>query len=387
MVAMRIGIMGGTLDPVHSGHLQIASAATEALLLDRVMLLPAGDPPHKLHPTLKTDRLRMAQLAAATVPGMFACNMEILRSGTTYTVDTLRELRTRNPATDFIYIIGTDTLDVLDSWRNFPEVARLCSFAVVGRGGEAASAARMNQLQALYGAQIMLLPFSGPEISSTLVRSRAAAGEDIASLVPAPVADYIRSRGLYLSSKSRPEILQILQSTLKPARYTHTLGVAETAKRLAERFGINPAKAELAALLHDCAKYLPLEEMREMVRENVADTDTAELCADSVLHAPAGMVRAREVFGVRDPEILSAIRRHTLGDAQMSALDALIYTADFIEPNRAPFPGLQEARGLAEIDLWAAMRKCAQLTNDYLLSQGKQPHPKSIAMLQSGMKA
>lgn len=245
----------------------------------------------------------------------------------------------------------------------------------------------MNQLQARYGAQIALLPFSGPEISSTLVRSRAAAGEDVASLVPAPVADYIRSRGLYLSSKSRPEILQILQSTLKPARYTHTLGVAETAKRLAERFGINPAKAELAALLHDCAKYLPLEEMREMVRENVADTDAAELRAESVLHAPAGMVRAREVFGVRDPEILSAIRRHTLGDAQMSALDALIYTADFIEPNRAPFPGLQEARQLVESDLWAATRKCAQLTNDYLLSQGKQPHPKSIAMLQSGMKA
>lgn len=381
MVTMRIGIMGGTLDPVHSGHLQIARAAMDSLSLDRVMLLPAGDPPHKAHPTLKTDRMRMAQLAAATVPGMFACNIEIMRSGTTYTVDTLRELKARNPSTDFIYIIGADTLELLDSWKSFPEVARLCSFAVVGRGETAVSRSRMDFLQTRYGAQFALLPFMGPEISSTEIRSRAAAGEDISALVPRPVADYIRARGLYLSSRSRAEILEILQSTLKPGRYTHTLGVAETAKRLAERFGIDPAKAELAALLHDCAKYLPIDQMREMVKGSVPDADEAELASESVLHAPAGMVRAREVFGVRDPEILSAIRRHTLGDAHMSALDALIYTADFIEPNRAPFPGLTEARRLAESDLWAAARECARLTNEYLLSQGKQPHPRTIAML------
>ena len=386
MVAMRIGIMGGTLDPVHSGHLQIAIAAMQALKLDRVMLLPAGDPPHKQHPTLKTDRLRMAQLAAAEVPGMFACNIEIFRKGTTYTVDTLKELHRSNPNTEWIYLIGADTLDVLDTWRNFGEVAKLCTFAVVGRGADDASPASMRRFEAGYGAKFLLLPFNGPEISSTEIRRRAAVGEDISEFVSASVADYIQSHGLYLSGKSKPELLAILKSTLKPSRYIHTLGVAETAKRLADRFGVNPAKAELAGLLHDCAKYLPLDEMRKMVKRGVLDADETELDTESVLHAPAGMVYAQKVFGVRHPEILSAIRKHTLGDAQMSPLDALIYTADFIEPNRKSFPGLDEARKLAESDLWAATRRCAELTNEYLIEQGKQPHLRTITMLQAGIE-
>jgi len=89
---MRIGIMGGTLDPVHNGHLCIAQAVLEHLKLDRIMLLPAGDPPHKSKPTLKTDRLNMARIAAEGNDGIFVCSIEIFREGTTFTVDTLTEL-------------------------------------------------------------------------------------------------------------------------------------------------------------------------------------------------------------------------------------------------------------------------------------------------------
>ena len=111
------------------------------------------------------------------------------------------------------------------------------------------------------------------------------------------------------------------------------------------------------------------------------DVDAEELETESVLHAPAGMVHAQRRFGVRDGEILSAIRKHTLGDRQMSALDALIYTADFIEPNRKWFPGMDEARALAETDIFAAAAKCAELTNQYVLSQGRKPHPRTVEML------
>lgn len=383
---MRIGIMGGTLDPVHSGHIQIAQAAMQALKLERIMLLPAGDPPHKLHPTLKTDRLNMARLAAQDVPGMYVSDMEIERKGRTYTVDTLKELRQTRPDVDWFYIIGADTLDVLDTWRNFHEVAKLCEFAVVGRADEAVSERRMRELEAQYGASFCPLDFCGPEISSTEIRRRAAAGEDFSGLVPQSVKDYILEHGLYLSSMSRDEILKTLKDTLKPGRFVHTLGVAETAVRLSERFGANPAKAELAALLHDCAKYMPLDEMRKLVREGCMDADEAEMQTESVLHAPAGMVHAQRAFGIQDPEILSAIRKHTLGDAQMSALDALIYTADFIEPNRKPFPGLEEARALAETDIFAAALKCAELTNQYVESQGRTAHPRTLSMLRAGIR-
>ena len=373
--------MGGTLDPVHNGHIEVALAAKRLLKLDQVMLLPAGDPPHKAHPTLKRDRLNMARIAAEGAEGLFVSDIEIAREGTTFTVDTLRELTQREPDTRWYYLIGADTLNVLDSWRHFEKVAGMCTFAVIGRADEPADMNRVHALEQQYGARFEVLPFNGPDISSTQIRQRVAAGEDISDLVPPGVANYIRRNLLYLANRSREEICAALKATLKPGRYIHTLGVAETALRLAPRYGVDPARAELAGLLHDCAKYMPIEEMRKLVVGAVPDADDEELATVSVLHAPAGAVWAAREFGVRDQGILSAIRKHTLGDGQMSALDALIYTADFIEPNRTPFPGLEEARALAETDIFAATRKCAELTNRHLAEQGRQAHPRTLRML------
>ena len=380
---MRVGIMGGTLDPVHMGHIQIAETALREMKLDRIMLLPAGDPPHKAHPTPKADRWRMAQLAAETVSGMFACGVEIGRTGTTYTVDTLRDLHTFNPDTQWYYLIGADTLDVLDSWRSFDQVAKMCTFVVAGRGDEPASAERMAYLADRYGARFEVLSVSGPEISSSDIRSRTASGQDIRGLVPENVRMYIEDHGLYLCACSIEQIMDMLRAQLKPSRYRHTLGVAETARRLAAGCGVSPARAYLAGLLHDCAKYMDADAMRAMIRRSDIQTDDAEMAADSVLHAPVGALLARDTYGVRDPQILSAIRKHTIGDAEMSPMDALIYTADFIEPNRKPFAGLEDARALADVDIYAAMRRCAQLTCEYVRAGGAQPHPKTLKMIQS----
>ena len=380
---MRVGIMGGTLDPVHMGHIQIAETALREMKLDRIMLLPAGDPPHKAHPTPKADRWRMAQLAAETVSGMFACSVEIGRTGTTYTVDTLRDLHTFNPDTQWYYLIGADTLDVLDSWRSFDQVAKMCTFVVAGRGDEPASAERMAYLADRYGARFEVLSVSGPEISSSDIRSRTANGQDIRGLVPENVRMYIEDHGLYLCACSIEQIMDMLRARLKPSRYQHTLGVAETARRLAAGCGVSPARAYLAGLLHDCAKYMDADAMRTMIRRSDIQTDNAEMAADSVLHAPVGALLARDTYGVRDPQILSAIRKHTIGDAEMSPMDALIYTADFIEPNRKPFAGLEDARALADVDIYAAMRRCAQLTCEYVRAGGAQPHPKTLKMIQN----
>ena len=378
---MRVGIMGGTLDPVHSGHVLVARKARELLKLDRVMLLPAGDPPHKAPPTPKADRMEMARLAASECEGLFACAVEIDRAGVTYTVDTLRELSRANPNTEWFYLIGADTLDVLDSWRDFAEVAGICTFAVNDRADEDVNAARVREMEEKYGARFARLPFRGPEISSTDVRERVAEGKSVAGLVSEAVEAYIRERGLYLCGKSKAQILDILKAELKPGRFRHTLGVAETVRRLAPRFGVDPLRAELAGLLHDCAKAMPVDELRSLAREGVADVDEEELAADRVVHAPAGSVIAQRRFGVRDQSILSAIRKHTLGGGDMSAMDALIYVADFIEPNRSEFPGLSEARELAETDIFAAARLCAQLTNEHVRSEGGRPHPRTLAML------
>ena len=380
---MRIGILGGTLDPVHNGHVEIALAAMEQLGLDGVMLMPAGDPPHKPRVTARQDRMQMARLAAEMHPGLSASDVEISREGVTYTVDTLSALSVERPQDAWTYIIGADTLNVLESWREFPRVARLCDFAVINRPGCDVELAKLRAkaVSECYGTRVALLPLSGPALSSTTIRRQVAAGEDISGSVPAPVAEYIRERGLYLCDYSEAQILEKLRATLTPRRLAHTMGVAETAERLAPMCGVDPRRARLAGLLHDCAKSMPLDQMRALVAERLPDLDQAELETRQILHAPAGMILAQDEYGVRDPAILSAIRKHTVGAGDMSPMDALIYVADFVEPGREPFPGLEKARRLAEKDIYRAMLCCAELTARHLRAHGQDIHPRTLNLI------
>ena len=380
---MKAGILGGSLDPIHNGHIEIAQAAMDALELDEVALLPAGDPPHKPHVTDKQDRLRMVQLAAEGQAGLYVSDREIARAGVTYTVDTLSALSVERPDVRWTYIIGADTLNVLESWREFSRVARLCDFAVVNRPGCDLELARLRAqaIEACYGTKVTLLPVSGPALSSTEIRRQVAAGEDISTYVPAAVNAYIREKGLYLCDYNEQQILERLRATLTFHRFTHTLGVAKTAERLAPACGVDPKRARLAGLLHDCAKSMPLDEMRALVTKNLPDLDQAELDTRQILHAPAGMLLARDEFGVRDPQILSAIRKHTVGAGEMSPMDALIYVSDFIEPGRESFPGLERARRLAERDIYQAMLCCAQLTAKHLRERGQAVHPRTLNLI------
>ena len=176
------------------------------------------------------------------------------------------------------------------------------------------------------------------------------------------------------------EILAILKRDLKPGRYQHTLAVAETAKRLSARYGILPERAYLAGVLHDCAKSMTLADMVRLSDEMGVNADEFEKNNDAIMHAPAGAARAEKEFGIRDREILSAIRWHTIGGPGLTALEKLIYVSDYIEPNRRPFEGLEEARRLAETNLDEAARKCAELSMKYVLESGRKAHPATEKM-------
>lgn len=196
---MRLGIMGGTFDPIHLGHLHIAGAAMREAGLDRVLFLPDGDPPHKTPGASRADRLEMVRLALQGHPEYQASDMELNRPGRTYTVDTLLELRREEPDRELYYIIGSDTLYQFPTWKTAGRVAELCRMAVVPRPGNPLEDIRAEQRRLFmeFGLLSVLLSEAGPDVSSSRVRGMVRAGEDIRALVPAGVASYIRDKGLY----------------------------------------------------------------------------------------------------------------------------------------------------------------------------------------------
>lgn len=173
----------------------------------------------------------------------------------------------------------------------------------------------------------------------------------------------------------------MLKSSISESRYLHTLGVVETAVRLSVLHGADTEKARVCALLHDCAKRMDIKDMIEISNAEGFPPDEFEISTPPVLHAPAGAAVAKRIYGVNEPVILNAIRAHTIGCMNPTKLDAIVFVADFIEPGRKPFPGLDEARFLARSDLLAAMKLCARLSGEYVVSRGGRMHPTTIKMI------
>ena len=166
------------------------------------------------------------------------------------------------------------------------------------------------------------------------------------------------------------DIREQVKKELKPARYEHTLGVAYTAACMAFLFGEDPLKAELAGILHDCAKCYPHEEQIRICREAGIPLSSEELASPAVIHAICGKHLAAARYGIEDQDLLNAIGSHTTGRPAMSRLENIIYFADFIEPLRSEAPNLSEVRKLAFQDLDECMYRILMSTIDYLNGRG-----------------
>ena len=367
----KIAVFGGSFHPIHNGHLALARHAMLSLGLDRVLFVVDRIPPHKTLADGATDaqRVDLLRLATQDEPRFAVETMELYREGKSYTVDTLKELHQRLPDASFYFLMGSDMLLSFPTWRSPDEISKLCTLVCTVRtgqsGGEAEAAADLN---ARYGTDVILLSEVSP-LSSTEVRSRIADALPITGLVPQAVEHYIYRNGCYFPSGLVP-MIERLQRELTPHRMDHTAYVMETAIALAARFGADPKKARLAALLHDCGKYLSHEALL-----SYADTEPPIL---PVLHAFAGADYAKTAYGVEDEEVLRAIRLHTTGDANMTLLDKIIYIADMIEPSR-DFPGVEEIRSQTALD--DMLRLAFSRSIWYIKKKGGDVHPATLRAL------
>ncbi|WP_314002929.1 bis(5'-nucleosyl)-tetraphosphatase (symmetrical) YqeK [uncultured Paenibacillus sp.] len=177
----------------------------------------------------------------------------------------------------------------------------------------------------------------------------------------------------------REAIIEAVRAQMPEKRWSHTLGVAQTSVELARRFGADPVKADLAAILHDVAKYWPVDRMEEVLRGEGLELADDLLDYDKELwHAPVGALVAARDYGVTDGEVLSAIRFHTSGRENMSLLDKVVCLADYMEPGRQ-FPGVDKIRELAEHSLERALLAGFDSTIAFLLEKGKRIYPLTVA--------
>lgn len=197
----RIGIMGGTFDPIHSGHLAMAEAALAQAELNRILFMPSKTPPHKRHSdvTKESVRAEMVKCAIAYREQFEFSDFELRRYGLTYTADTLALLQKERPDCEWYFIMGGDSFFQVEKWYRPEEVLRLAFILVVSRDGIPKEEMERQKefLESKYEAKIKLLSMPRMDISSTEIRSKIALGEDVDDMVPEPVLSYINRYGLY----------------------------------------------------------------------------------------------------------------------------------------------------------------------------------------------
>ncbi|SFQ06437.1 nicotinate-nucleotide adenylyltransferase [Oscillibacter sp. PC13] len=384
---MKIGIYGGTFNPPHLGHITAARAVFELLKLDRLLLIPAGLPPHKDLPAgspTPDQRLEMTRLAAEQTglgDQVEVLDLELRREGKSYTSDTLAQLKEQYPEDELWLLMGTDMFLTIQTWHAPEEIFSLAGIAAFGRTEEDIEELFSAQREYLYQnypqARLFTLSIPGVvEVSSTDLREQLAIGGGGSLLAPA-VYGYILRERLYrthadLKHLSISQLRPVALSYLKHKRIPHVLGTEQEAIRLAERYGADVEKARVAALLHDCTKRLNMEEQLALCAQYHIQLDELEQKALKLLHAKTGAAIARDVFGV-DEEIYSAIWWHTTGHAGMTLLEKIIYLADYIEPSR-DFPGVDKLRNVCYKDLNAGLLLGLEMTVEEMTAMGNPVH-------------
>ena len=383
----RIGIYGGTFNPPHIGHVRAAEYAVKALRLDKLLMIPAYIAPHKTLPSnapSPMQRLQMLQLGLEDVAGVEVSDLEIRREGTSYTYETVAQVRLLYPQAQIFLLMGTDMFLSFADWKCALQICQQATLVVLHRG-EPEERARIAQYAAqLPQATVVHLDNPVTEISSTQMR-RLLSFQCAGTYLPQGVGTYIAQHGLYDSGTSYRDLTEealekAVVALLKPNRVAHVLGCRDAAVDLAKYYGVNQTHAARAALLHDVTKALDGPLQLTLCREYGIVLDDFSFQNPKTLHALTGSLVAERIFG-EDPAVVAAIRSHTTGKADMNLLEKIIYVADYMEPNR-DFDGVDQMRRLAYEDITAALRMGLEMTMALLEQQKKTISPETRQALQ-----
>lgn len=359
---MRIGIFGGTFNPIHEGHVRMAKHYVRELELDKLIVIPTKYPPHKTARDLASsrDRLEMCRRAFSGMPQVEISDIEMKRPGKSYTVDTIRQLRKIYPEDKLFLLVGGDMFRSFHNWYEFQEILLNCTLCTAARErGELQDLHRSRIILSQYSENLIILEMPVLELSSTEIRERLRKKQDCSHLLTHNVYAYVRQKHLYEGDEEHEANIvrytEEIRRLLKPSRFEHSVNVAQRAAALADIFGENVKKAEIAGLLHDICKNMPEEEQLHWTKKSAIIFDKPFWDQPHLWHGFAAAEYIREKLGISDPEILEAVRYHTVGKADMTTFEKIIFLADLTSAER-DYPDVQSVRDTVEESLDGGMK-------------------------------
>ena len=322
---MKIAIFGGTFNPIHNGHLNVIENVQKALNPDRLILMPTHIPPHKAVKDLASDeaRLEMCRLVANLYENVEVSDFELKSEGKSYTVTTMEYLRSIYSDDDLYFVMGSDMLGTFLTWYMPERIMELCTLVCVCRSEDdkKQSEAKAEEIRKA-GGRCILIDCEAVEASSTEIRADLIAYNTSFGRIPESVEQYILENGLYNFDKTKyNSYREYLAQNLSEKRFNHSLNVADEALKLAVLYDCDREKAYFAGLVHDICKEIPIEGQYALTLRSSLDVTDVELNAPKTYHGIAGSVFLKEHFGIDDPDILSAVRYHTVAKGGMNLLE------------------------------------------------------------------
>lgn len=338
---MKIGLFGGSFNPIHKGHITALCAFVQECALDRALVIPSFLPPHKKLPLEWAPFEKRCDMVRLAIEGIDFGNCEVVVSDIekrlydktgerSYTRVTLEKLK-KEVAGEYYLFVGTDMFTTLDSWRDAEYIFKNAVIAPMARDGAEGIREYKKIYERKYGAEIEVINAPHLTVSSTEVRDTVKHGG--IPLVDGKVLNYIDCHKLYMERLGRKELEERLRATLSPERYSHTLEVEKKALYIAD--AICPDFKNIisrAALLHDITKPKSLEEQITISESLNIHLDENDLASPETIHAKTGAGYVGAVLGEED--VADIILTHTTGAPNMSLPQMIVFISDYIEDTR-----------------------------------------------------
>ncbi|MBE5741830.1 MAG: nicotinate (nicotinamide) nucleotide adenylyltransferase [Clostridiales bacterium] len=361
----KLVFFGGTFDPPHVEHYQMVKECINELSPDKIIIMPTFIPPHKQTFMVASakDRLKMCEEAFGSLPTVEVSDWELKQKGKSFSYITMQYLASNYPDYKIYFLMGTDMLSSFDKWKNPTEILKYATPLLCERTGEGEKATKtVDDFKKKFQSDVETLSYVGKDLSSTEIKIKNLLKMNLTNEVLPSVNRLIDRLSLY----SCGNLADFTVENLTENRIEHTKGVISLALKYAKIQGVNLKKTLISALLHDVAKYLNPSDYK--------DFKMPKGVPQPVVHQYLGAYVAEKVLGVKDKEIIRAIRYHTSAKPNMSKLGKIIFTADMLEEGRT-YDGVDQMREISFKDFEKGFVLSLKRSLEYIKIRGVEIYP------------